>query len=114
MAKVIWTEPARDDLARIYNHIAQQSQSFDLAERICDELLRASYERLELMPASGAPVQEANEHRAREIYKHSYRIIYVHRGDACYVVRCIHSSRDLASQLDPGQWPKFRDVDIDE
>jgi hypothetical protein len=46
MAKVIRTEPARVDLGPIYDHIAQQSQSFDLAERICDVLLTATYERL--------------------------------------------------------------------
>lgn len=52
-------------------------------------------------------VLEASEYSAREIHKHSYRIIYGHRRDACYVIRCIHSSRDLAQQLDVTNWPKF-------
>lgn len=109
MAKVIWTEPARNDLARIYDYLAGVSRSCELPERICEEILEASFERLAVLPDSGAPVLEAQEHGAREIYKHSYRIIYMHRGDACYVVRCIHSSRDLARQLDPTNWPKFQD-----
>jgi len=114
MAKVIWTEPARDDLARIYDFLASESQSLDVADRICEELLGASYERLATMPDSGALVLEAREHGAREIYRHSYRIIYLHRGDACYVVRCIHSSRDLARMLDPDHWPKFKEFDSDD
>ncbi|MDX1947891.1 MAG: type II toxin-antitoxin system RelE/ParE family toxin [Pirellulaceae bacterium] len=113
MAKVIWTEPARDDLARIYKYLAEQTRSFDLAERICDEILLAALDRLATLPGSGSPVLEAREHGAREIYKHSYRIIYIQRGDACYVVRCIHGSRDLAQHLDPENWPKFVNLDDD-
>jgi plasmid stabilization system protein ParE len=105
MAKVIWTDPALKDLGRIYEYLAIQSQSLDTAERICNELLLASEERLSICPAAGALVPEGKQHGAREIYKHSYRIIYVVRGDACYVVRCIHSSRDLARHLDPTDWP---------
>jgi plasmid stabilization system protein ParE len=104
MAKVIWTEPALRDLGRIYDYVATQSQSFDTADRICNELLAAS-ERLSSFAAAGNLVPEGQQYGAREIYKHSYRIIYVVRGDACYVVRCIHGSRDLARQLDPNDWP---------
>jgi hypothetical protein len=38
----------------------------------------------------------------------------VHRGDACYVIRCIDSSRDLARHLDPDNWPRFEEVEGDE
>jgi hypothetical protein len=37
MAKVSWTEPALNDLGRIYDYLARQSQSLDVAERICNE-----------------------------------------------------------------------------
>jgi plasmid stabilization system protein ParE len=110
MAKVIWQDTAIDDLARIYEHLATQSQSFDVADRVCDEILTATQERLELMPDSGSLVPEGIKFGAREIYRHSYRIIYVHRGDACYIVRCIHSSRDLAQHLDPDNWPQLPGV----
>ena len=56
------------------------------------------------MPGGGALVAELADLSAREIYKHSYRIIYLHQGDACYVIQCIHSSRDLARHLDPARW----------
>ena len=56
------------------------------------------------MPNSGALVEELKDIGARELYKHSYRIIYLHRGDACYVIQCIHSSRDLIRHIDPDRW----------
>ena len=105
MASVIWTDPDLKDSGRIYDYVATTSQSFDVADRLCHDLLTASYERLERFPASGSLVAEGRRHGAREIYRHSYRIIYVVRGDACYVVRCIHSRCDLARQLDPNDWP---------
>jgi len=104
MAKVIWTRPAVKDLESAFDYLARQSRSAAVAERICTELLDASYERLERLPRSGAPVEELRHIGAREIYKHSYRIIYVERGDACYVIMCIHSSRDLIRHLDPERW----------
>lgn len=106
MAKVIWTESARNDLGEIFDYIAKSSQSAALAERICEELLSGALDRLGAWPDSGALVPEGREFGLREVYRHSYRIIYAHRGDACYVVRCIHSSRDLARQLDPLRWPR--------
>jgi len=105
MAKVIWTTPTLNDLGQIFDYLAAKTCSTEVAERICDELLTASYERLERFPASGSPVIEGKKHSAREIYRHSYRIIYVIRSGACYVVRCIHSSRDLARHLNPDDWP---------
>ena len=104
MAKVIWTNSALADLGRIYDYLATSSQSFDLADRICHELLSAAYDRLAAFPDAGSPAAEGAHYGARELYKHSYRLIYVHRGDACFVVRCLHSSRDIAKQLDPENW----------
>jgi plasmid stabilization system protein ParE len=104
MAKVIWTGPAVSDLQSAFDYIARQSRSFDVAERVCTEILDAPYERLESFPDSGAPVELLRHIGAREIYRHSYRIIYVHRAGACYVIICIHSSRDLARNLDPDRW----------
>jgi plasmid stabilization system protein ParE len=107
MAKVIWTKPAVTDLAAAFDYIAIQSRSVDTAERICNDILDGSYERLETFPDSGAPVEALRHISAREIYIHSYRVIYVRRDDACYVIMCIHSSRDLARHLDPERWEKL-------
>ncbi len=104
MAKVIWTKPAVTDLASAFDYLARQSRSVDIAERVCNEILEASYDRLEALPNSGAPVEALREIGAREIFAHSYRVIYVHRDGACYVIICIHSSRDLIRHLDPQRW----------
>jgi len=104
VAKVIWTKSALADLGRIYDYLARSSQSFILAERICNELMSAALGRLATLPDSESPVPEGIQYGAREIYQRSYRIIYVHQGEACFVVRCIHSSRDIAAHLDPENW----------
>lgn len=104
MARVIWTKAAIADLEAILDYLAKTSRSIETAERVCTEILEASYDRLETLPASGALVEHLRNIGAREIYRHSYRIIYVHRDDACYVIMCIHSSRDLIKHLDPERW----------
>lgn len=107
MAKVIWTDPAIDDLARIYDYLARETRSYDRAEALCLELLAAAQNRLVRLPDSGALVAELSDFGARELFKHDYRIIYVHIDDACYVAQCIHSSRDLARHIDPVRWARF-------
>jgi plasmid stabilization system protein ParE len=104
MAKVIWTRPAVTDLQSAFDYLAQQSRSVEIAERVCTEILDASYHRLETLPDSGAPVESLRHIGAREIFRHSYRVIYVHRDGACYVIICIHTSRDLVRHLDPARW----------
>ncbi len=93
-----------NDLARVFDDIAEGMQSADRAEQFCLDLLEATISRLRTMPNSGALVAELAEWQAREIYRSSYRVIYVHRGDACYVNMCIHSSRELAWHIDRARW----------
>jgi plasmid stabilization system protein ParE len=104
MAKVIWTTPAVRDLELAFDYLAEQSGSADVAERLCLDIFEAPFERLEKWPDSGAMVEPLRHISAREIYRHSYRIIYVHRQGACYVIVCIHSSRELMQLLDPIRW----------
>ena len=106
MAKVIWTDPALADLARIYDHIARETQSYDRAEQFCLELLGTPYDRLARFPDSGAPVEALRDFGARELYKHGYRIIYVHLAGGCYIAPCIHSSRELERHIDADRWSK--------
>jgi len=104
MAKVIWTDSAIDDLAHIFDYLAERMQSVDRAEQFCLDPLNASVDRLGLLPDAGSLVHELAEWQAREIYRNSYRIIYVHRGDACYVNMCLHGSRDLARHIGRSLW----------
>lgn len=114
MAKVIWSDPAIEDLARAYDFIAESSQSTDRAERVCLEILDSANERLSRLPAAGSPVEELREIGAREVLKHAYRVIYMHQGDACHVIQCIHTSRDLARHIDPSRWLALPPIDSDE
>jgi plasmid stabilization system protein ParE len=59
VAKVIWTDPAVADLARIRDYIARETQSDDRAEQFCLQLLAATYDRLGRLPDSGASVKIA-------------------------------------------------------
>jgi hypothetical protein len=87
-----------------FDHLAEQTGSADVAEKLCLDILDAPFGRLEKWPDSGAIVEPLRHIGAREIYRHSYRIIYVHRNDACYVIVCVHASRDLVQSLDPIRW----------
>jgi plasmid stabilization system protein ParE len=104
VAKVIWTDSALDDLAQIFDYMARETQSLDRAEEFCLDLVATTHKRLHRFPASGALVPDLAEWKAREIYLKSYRIIYTHRGGACYVNMCIHSSRDFARYIDRVRW----------
>jgi len=105
MAKVVWTGPALIDVDDIFRYLARASQSADVAARICDEIIQFAQDFLERLPSGGALVEQGRDFGAREIYKHGYRLIYVRRGEHCYIVRCIHSSRDIARELHPADWP---------
>jgi len=107
MAKVIWTDSALNDLAQVFDYLAERMQSVDRAEELCLDLFHASVARLQRLPDSGALVEELAEWQAREIYRNSYRIIYVRRGNACYVNMCIHGSRDLVRHIDRNLWDQL-------
>ena len=107
MAQVIWTDSALNDLAKVFDYLTERMQSVDRAEEFCVNLFQASVERLQRLPDSGALVEELAGWQAREIYWNSYRIIYVRKGDACYVNMRIHGSRDLARHIDRDLWDQL-------
>jgi plasmid stabilization system protein ParE len=83
---------------------AERTRSVDRAEEYCLNLLATSVDRLQRLPDSGSLVSELAHWQAREIYRDSYRIIYVHRDDVCYVNMCMHASRHLARHTDRRRW----------
>lgn len=101
MAKIIWTEPALNDLRDIIDYIAKDS--FVYAERFGIRVVEAP-KRLEQFPLSGRIVPEFNAKNIRELIYNSYRIIYLVRKKVCYVVAVIHGSRDILTHLKPGEW----------
>ena len=101
MARVIWTEPALDCLKSIFEYIA--ADSFVYAERLTQHILEAP-KKLADFPLCGRVVPEIQDENIRELIYGSYRIIYQIRQDTCYVAAVIHGSRDILSQLKPGEW----------
>jgi Plasmid stabilization system protein len=97
MAKAIWTDPALDDLRSIVSYIAVDSPVY--AERFGMALVRAP-RHLEDHPRIGRIVPEFEDESIREIIHGSYRIIYLIRGDDCFIVAVVHGSRDLLRLLD--------------
>ena len=97
MAKVIWGDPALDDVRSVIEFVARDSPVY--AERLATAILNAP-KRLERFPQSGSVVPEFQMESIRELICNSHRIIYQIRGDVCYVVAVVHSSRDFLQAVD--------------
>lgn len=101
MAKIIWTEPALEDLCDIIDYIAKDSIIY--AQRFGTQVVEAP-RRLELFPNCGRIVPEFDDEKIRELIFGSYRIIYSVKKDLCYINAVIHASRDILKKLKPGDW----------
>jgi plasmid stabilization system protein ParE len=101
MVKIIWTEPALDDLRDIIEHIAIDSSVY--AARFGLGIVYLP-KQLQGFPKSGRIVPEFNEPGIRELLYGAYRIIYLIHPEACYIVAIIHASRDILRHLKPCEW----------
>jgi toxin ParE1/3/4 len=101
MAEVIWTQAALDDLAIVVRHVAEDSPVY--AKRLGLQIVDAP-RQLQTFPRSGRKVPEFDNDSIRELIYGSYRILYIIREHACYVVAVIHASRDLLRHLPLGEW----------
>jgi addiction module RelE/StbE family toxin len=109
MVYVIWTRTALDDLRKIKEYIEKQAPQ--AAARFTKELVEAP-RRLADFPLSGQVVPELAHLKdlgVREVVYRSYRILYLPRAGACYIVGCIHGSRDLLQHIDPDSWEHVTD-----
>ena len=79
MIAVLWTEQARDDLARTYEFIGRDSLHH--AGLVVRQLVGA-VTRLSTFPESGRIVPELGRSDIREIIWHSYRLVYRYRPNA--------------------------------
>ena len=104
MARVVWTVEARERLDEIVAYVAKDSERNAL--RLEKAIVQAS-RRMEMLPHGGGIVEQLRAYGVREIYYGAYRILYVVREDACYVVCVIHGSRDLLQHVNPEDWVDF-------
>ena len=96
--KIIWTDPAVQDLRAIRDYIGRDSDSYaaDLFEQVV-----LCVERLVRFPKLGRAVPEAQDESIRELVYQSYRIIYRVARERIEILAVVHGSRDLAKRRTP-------------
>jgi len=98
--KILWTEPAIEDLRNLHSYIAHDSPEYasSFVERII-----LSVEKLTRFPKIGRIVPEADEETIRELFYHNYRIIYRIKQELIEIITVVHGRRDLGS-FKPAPW----------
>ena len=92
MKKLVWSEPALDDLQNIFDYIANDSENY--ASLFVNGLIDCA-ERLIDFPQLGRAVPEYKRKDIREILFETYRIIYQLEKDSISILTVIHGKRDL-------------------
>lgn len=96
MARVIWTEPALQDLDQIADYI-----SLDNPEA-AKKLVRKAFERVERLnehPKLGKSVQELEESVYRELLVSPCRIFYRQEKDVIYIIHVMRVEQLLRIDL---------------
>jgi toxin ParE1/3/4 len=98
--KILWTEPAIEDLRNLHGYIAKDSEVYagSFVERII-----LAVEKLTNFPRLGRVVPEADQETIRELLYHNYRVIYRINGNLIEIITVIHGHRDLGS-FKPAPW----------
>ncbi len=95
MAKVSWTQAARDDVASIADYIAKDSPHY---ARIVVKKITALSRILIQHPRAGRIVPELEREDIREHFTYSYRLIYLVKEKDVFVLAVIHGSRLLEQE----------------
>ena len=92
--KILWTDPAIEDLRNLHGYIAKDSEEYanSFVERII-----LSVDKLANFPRIGRMVPEADQETIRELLYHNYRIIYRINNDLIEILTVVHGRRDLGS-----------------
>ena len=93
--KLIWTDPAIEDLRALRDYIGRDSD-FYAADMV--EQMVLSVEKLLRFPKMGRVVPETQDESIREVLHQNYRIIYRISGERIEILTIIHGSRDLTSR----------------
>jgi len=95
MARLIWTEPALDDLNAIADYIAIDKPS--AARRYVQKVFQA-VERLELFPESGSIPPEIPHLPYRQIVVPPCRIFYRYNAREIIIVHVMRAERVLCTE----------------
>lgn len=92
-----WTDPAVDDLDRLYEFIARDAPAY--ASSFVEQIINV-VTRLEDFPYSGRRVPEADRDDVREVIYQGYRILYwLVDEQRLDIIAVVHGSRDLGNPL---------------
>lgn len=92
--RIVWTEPAIEDLRNLHGYIAKDSDLY--AHSFVERIILAA-ERLSDFPRMGRMVPEAQQETIRELLYHHYRIIYRIESEQLEILTVIHDRRDLST-----------------
>ena len=108
--RVVWTEPAADDLVETVEYIARDSPAFaaTLAQRVCD-----AGDSLAELSERGRPFPDPAYPGWRELLIGPYRLVYEVEPERVVIHGVIHGSRD-ASRLLRGRGAGEREDAADE
>ena len=98
--KILWTDPAIDDLRNLLAYIAKDSEEY---ARSFVERIILSVDKLTDFPRLGRMVPEADQEAIRELLYHNYRIVYRVKNDLIEILTVVHGRRDLGS-FQPAPW----------
>lgn len=95
--RVIWSEPAEEDLDALYDHVARDSPLY--AEQVVDRVTAAT-EALAATPRIGRTVPEAKLEHIRERIVQSQRVIYAidDERQVVNILALVHVRQDLAGR----------------
>jgi len=91
MYNIVVSEHASSQLIEIKHHLS--NTSIEMANRITNEILEFVVERLSAFPLSGPRVFENQAYR--NIFKHSYRIIYKVIENDVNILSIVHTHQDI-------------------
>lgn len=94
MAKITFTNGARDDLHQLHEYLSQNAPAY--ANRLLDKII-SRVDVLHRFPQSGRKLPEApGDDSLRELIEGNYRIIYeLQSDDRILVLKIHHSARPL-------------------
>ncbi len=87
---VIWSNPAKEDLKRIHDYIAQDSLYY--AKLVVAQIITKADSLVEF-PKMGREVPEIGDPDIREFPVYSYRLIYKCHNGGIEVLTIVHSKR---------------------
>jgi addiction module RelE/StbE family toxin len=91
VARVVWSEPALEDLEEIAEYIAADSPRY---AQITITRIFERTEVLETHPSIGRMVPELEDESTRELIEGNYRIVYVLKDHGIvYILRVLHGAR---------------------